>query len=179
MKTLKVTLKYSLSLNIEFNKEDDDALHDIQETAERKLREWLNDDFSTIEVDDDIEVEVPGSVMEEENQQIIEQIQQEERDAQLLADHLTMDEPSTETTKNHQQQLFDLLPPRYQHLAELPDEICESLIPLAEYLRIGGYGIYPYQASVKFEKLSTMSRDDILAAWKDHIAKNRQETTNE
>ena len=83
-----------------------------------------------------------------------------------------MDELSTETTKSHQQQLFDLLPPPYQHLAELPDEICESLIPLAEYL--GGCGIYQIQASVKFGKLSTMSRDDILTAWKEHKAKDRK-----
>ena len=116
MKTLKVTLKYSLNVDINDEIEGNDALRDIQKTAEKKLREWLNDDFSTIEVDDDIEVEVPE-----------------------------MDEASTETTKNHQQQLFDLLPPHYQHLAELPDEICESL-----------------------------SRDDILAAWKDRKVKDRR-----
>ena len=86
MKTLKVTLKYTLNIEVDFNDEDDDALLDIQETAEKKLKEWLNDDFSTIEINDDMEIEVPESVMEDENQKIIEQIQQEEHATQLLAE---------------------------------------------------------------------------------------------
>ena len=86
MKTLKVTLKYTLNIEVDFNDEDDDALLDIQETAEKKLKEWLNDNFSTIEINDDMEIEVPESVMEDENQKIIEQIQQEEHATQLLAE---------------------------------------------------------------------------------------------
>lgn len=75
--------------------------------------------------------------------------------------------------QDNQNRLLSLLPPmhtgygapkHYAHLAELPDEICLVLIPLAEALTSGDC-IGRIQASIKLQKLASMSQEDVVRAF--------------
>jgi hypothetical protein len=56
----------------------------------------------------------------------------------------------------------------YHHLAELPDEICEALVPIAQANKGGGW--WMIQASAKLNKLSKMTHPEIIAAFEQNKA---------
>jgi hypothetical protein len=66
---------------------------------------------------------------------------------------------------SHQQKLSQLLNhcPKFYHLAEMSPEICEALCELGLALHTGGFDAI--QASVKLQKLSQMSRQEIEDAF--------------
>jgi len=75
-----------------------------------------------------------------------------------------------------QQQLSKILPSYYQKLCNLPDEICQQLIPLAYYLK--GDGLYAIQARVKLQILLSMSESEIIKSFESFKEKNHVESTN-
>lgn len=69
--------------------------------------------------------------------------------------------------KPSQAQLAKLISrvPRWKHLAELPDEVCEYLVELAQAVR--GDGLIPIQAKCNLDKLAAMKRSEVLKAFYD------------
>jgi hypothetical protein len=65
----------------------------------------------------------------------------------------------------NQQKLFNLIGhiPQWKHLTELPDEICKTLYHMALSLRGGGF--LPIEAKVKIDRLSQMSKDEVISAY--------------
>ncbi len=59
--------------------------------------------------------------------------------------------------------LRDVLPPMFQHLANLPEEICDALLPMAHWNT--GSGFEAIQANMKLKKLAAMSTDEVIAGW--------------
>ena len=64
---------------------------------------------------------------------------------------------------SNQEQLSRILPSHYQKLADLPDEICQQLIPLASC--VDGCGFNAIQSQVKLQKLLTMTETEIIEAF--------------
>jgi len=62
-----------------------------------------------------------------------------------------------------QQELKKILPSYYHKLCNLPDEICQQLIPLANYIK--GDGLYTIQARVKLQILLSMSESEIIKSF--------------
>lgn len=69
-----------------------------------------------------------------------------------------------------QQQLSKILPSHYHKLCELPDEICQQLIPLAYYVK--GDGLYAIQARVKSLALSVRRVKILLSMSESEIIKS-------
>lgn len=70
-----------------------------------------------------------------------------------------------------QQALWDALPAtttgmthkHYENLTQLPDDICEALVPIAYSLY--GLSFESIQASAKMKKLSSMTMEEIISAF--------------
>lgn len=77
----------------------------------------------------------------------------------------------------NQTKLFNLIGhiPKWKHLAELPDKVCEVLCEMAMSLKAGGFSAIA--AKVNFEKLSALSTERVLAGFEE-FKKTRLLTIN-